>query len=268
LAQVRRAAPGPPRLATDPASSEARPVSAMSACGRALLLLLALGLWPGRAGGIAPTKERRACPHYQQAGCMLDVLEKACEPDEGPAAAHLEMHREESIYMCCCPAPYRRCAAEERSPSCDRAVKEFIHPLGALRDVTPQKLGEALQRARGRVLADGGGACEVLAPQEPLSRCGHEASPPVKRSLEREDLFCEMLTWQFEELGDGNPDEFKRNNCPYVRSRKAKAGKGKDARKGQRLTPKELPLDWFDRVDASAAAHTAGTHVDVMESEL
>jgi len=215
---------------------------------------------------IASREQRRGCPHYQRVGCLLDVMEKTCEPDEGPAAMQLQMHREESLYMCCCPTPYKSCAAEERSPACDRAFKEFIHPLGA--DVTPQALGDAIQMVRGRMLADGGEACSVLARAEPLSKCGRQGSPPVQRSLEREDLFCEMLTWQFEELGDGNPDEFKRNNCPYVRSRKAKAGKGKDARKGQRLTPKELPLDWFDRVDASAAAHTAGTHVDVMESEL
>jgi len=206
--------------------------------------------------GIASQEQRRACPHYQRMGCLLDVMEKTCEPDEGPAAMQLQMHKTESLYMCCCPTPYKSCAAEERSPACDRAFKEFIHPLGA--GVTPQKLGDAIQKVRGRMLADGGEACAMLAQEQPLSKCGHQGSPPVKRSLERADLFCEMLTWQWEELGDGNPDEFMRNNCPFVQEMQ---GKGGDARKSQRLTPKELPQDWFERIDMSSPFHAAASTV-------
>mmetsp|Transcript_96337 Transcript_96337/g.300114 ORF Transcript_96337/g.300114 Transcript_96337/m.300114 type:complete len:88 (+) Transcript_96337:2-265(+) len=73
----------------------------------------------------------------------------------------------------------------------------------------------------------GGEACAALAASEPLSACGSAAAPPVERSVARADLFCEMLTWQREELGDGNAEEFKNNGCPWP----AKQGDGAD-RKG------------------------------------
>ena len=34
------------------------------------------------------------------------------------------------------------------------------------------------------------------------------------RVVERADLNCEMLTWQYEKLGDGDPKEFQYNQCP------------------------------------------------------
>merc|ERR1719422_727810 len=96
---------------------------------------------------------------------------------------------------------------------------------------------EALQRARGSMLEDGGEACKALAPQEPISVCGSAGEPRKDRSWDRQDLFCEMVTWQWEELGDGNPAEFKANGCTF--NKKAKGKKG-DARKGQAFSRDDL----------------------------
>ena len=50
-------------------------------------------------------EERRSCPLFQQIGCVSDVLEKACEPDETPD--FVEKTGLESIWMCCCPVRQR-----------------------------------------------------------------------------------------------------------------------------------------------------------------
>merc|ERR1719150_2653702 len=88
---------------------------------------------------------------------------------------------------------------------------------------------DGLQMARGEMRRAGGDACAALAPEAPRSLCGHEGQPPQDRSLLREDLFCEMLTWQLEELGDGDPAEFERNFCPFDAAAAAEDG---DSRKG------------------------------------
>jgi len=59
--------------------------------------------------------------------------------------------------------------------------------------------------------------------------CGFEAQPRKARSLARQDLFCEMLTWQWEELGDGDQSEFAGNGCPMIAANQALNG---DKRKG------------------------------------
>merc|ERR1712125_223826 len=96
---------------------------------------------------------------------------------------------------------------------------------------------KGLQLARGKMQQAGGDACTALAPAEPLSTCGFDGSPPRQRSLHRNDLFCEMVTWQWEELGGGNPREFATNNCNF--DKKAKAGPGTNARKGGILSSRE-----------------------------
>merc|ERR1719281_1976334 len=91
-----------------------------------------------------------------------------------------------------------------------------------------------LQRARGMIQKAEGAPCLSLAPEEPLSVCGFEAEPKKQRSLDRQDLFCEMVTWQWEELGDGNPGEFKSNGCAFV---KEAQGKKTSARKKGGVLP-------------------------------
>merc|ERR1712031_106878 len=47
------------------------------------------------------------------------------------------------------------------------------------------------------------------------------------------ELMCEMLTWQWEELGDGNEPEFDQYKCPMVKKNEAKNG---NDRKGHSLS--------------------------------
>eukprot|EP00418_Pyrodinium_bahamense_P008328 CAMPEP_0179110336 /NCGR_PEP_ID=MMETSP0796-20121207/51488_1 /TAXON_ID=73915 /ORGANISM="Pyrodinium bahamense, Strain pbaha01" /LENGTH=203 /DNA_ID=CAMNT_0020808465 /DNA_START=92 /DNA_END=703 /DNA_ORIENTATION=- len=185
------------------------------------------------AGPIASEAERKACPFYQQMTCLLDVMEKACEPDEGPPHGLIAKGSTESAWMCCCPMPYEACKKAERAGSCDAAFGRFVEPLGP--SSTATDIREALQRVRGAMRKAGGEPCEALAAEEPLSTCGFEASPQVERSLARTDLFCEMLTWQREELGDGNEEEFSAHGCPWP----TRTGEG-DNRKGTRLDQAEL----------------------------
>ena len=72
----------------------------------------------------------------------------------------------------------------------------------------------ALQNARGDLraaaIATNANCATYFADPLPLTKCGQDT---VGRTVERNDIFCETITWQYEELGDGNPDEFKTNGC-------------------------------------------------------
>merc|ERR1712096_530134 len=101
---------------------------------------------------------------------------------------------------------------------CLEAVKEH---LSAETVTSRPDMVKGLQKARGKMKQASADACSSLAPEEPLSVCGFEGQPPKQRSMDREDLFCEMVTWQWEELGDGNPEEFKASNCVFDEKAKA-----------------------------------------------
>ena len=53
------------------------------------------------------------------------------------------------------------------------------------------------------------------APALPLATCGR---PRVPRALDRQDLFCETVWWQWNELGDVDGDEWRANGCPTSES--------------------------------------------------
>ena len=40
----------------------------------------------------------------------------------------------------------------------------------------------------------------MLAPAEPISACGWEVKP-APRAIERADLYCDTIIWQFKEMG-------------------------------------------------------------------
>jgi len=183
-----------------------------------------------KTGGIADKASRMACPHYQQMQCLLDISEKACEPDEEPLPL-LDYEAVEGVWLCCCPEPYKPCAKEEMNEVCMGAVG---HHLSKDKVKSRSDMVVALQKARGDMLRAGEEACLALAAEEPLSVCGFEGSPPQKRSLLRRDLFCEMVTWQWEELGDGNAKEFKANGCTFDKGARAPSSKS-STRKGGAL---------------------------------
>jgi len=71
---------------------------------------------------------------------------------------------------------------------------------------------EGLQVVRGFLQRDGGVACSILATEEPLGKCSSSGI------FDREDLTCELLTWLWEERGEGHEAEFHDNNCPFEAS--------------------------------------------------
>ncbi|OLQ04393.1 hypothetical protein AK812_SmicGene12537 [Symbiodinium microadriaticum] len=159
-----------------------------------LLLLLPLAV---ESAQLLPKEERMACPYYQTSGCILDQLEKVCE---GEGEDMLAPAGEESIWMCCCPTPYIPCSPNESDASCLSGIKKEIKEAGTL---SLDGLLKVRRQLFGRILKD-----------MPL-------------------LMCEMLTWQWEELGDGNPEEFAMHDCPMIKQNKAKNG---DDRKGHSLS--------------------------------
>merc|ERR1712008_82869 len=71
---------------------------------------------------IAPREERKACPHYQASGCILDHVEKVCE---GEAIEAMDPQAAKSIGLCCCPQPYMKCSEEEANPVCLNTLKSM-----------------------------------------------------------------------------------------------------------------------------------------------
>eukprot|EP00746_Dinoflagellata_sp_MGD_P136744 gnl/MRDRNA2_/MRDRNA2_70628_c0_seq1.p1 gnl/MRDRNA2_/MRDRNA2_70628_c0~~gnl/MRDRNA2_/MRDRNA2_70628_c0_seq1.p1 ORF type:complete len:220 (+),score=40.34 gnl/MRDRNA2_/MRDRNA2_70628_c0_seq1:76-735(+) len=205
------------------------------------LSFLHLGKGNAQKVSIGTKDQRNKCPRWQQMGCLLDTAEKACEAGEGDVGEGdvktlVSKLERESIWMCCCPYPYMPCTKAERDAECDAMMVEHIHPHIASPG-SPKQFLESLQKVRGGLRALGGADCEVMAPLEPLSYCGYESQPQQQRSLGRADLFCEMLTWQWEELGDGDAGEFERNGCPMVKADRARNG---NSRKGGSLRDDEL----------------------------
>lgn len=188
----------------------------------------------------SPT-ERHACPHYQQIGCLSDTLEKACLSDE---ELSFTMKTEvESVWMCCCPRPYQACSREERSKTCDDAM--FKHMAAVEGSENRVQIQKAIQATRGDLVQSSEQCTRAFAPAKPISVCGSDMG--LARSIGRVDLFCETVTWQWEELGDGNPDEFRANKCPVPTTPMAHASGAK--RKGARLSPNQVPHDegWEER---------------------
>lgn len=80
-------------------------------------------------------------------------------------------------------------------------------------DLVPSSgLVEGLQMVRGFLQRDGGVACSILATAEPLAKCSSSGT------FDRQDLTCELLTWLWEERGEGHETEFHDNNCAFEAS--------------------------------------------------
>lgn len=129
------------------------------------------------------TNIKEQCPFWQQMGCLLDVTERMCpETDDPPerkarALEVLRIDSDESVYMCCCPSPYKACHLADRIAPCDAALKKFVAPLTAEGysgdNKKARQLGlVALQKARGHVRAADSGCQKHTASSEPLSKCG------------------------------------------------------------------------------------------------
>ena len=179
----------------------------------------------------ATNAQRSSCAHWQHMGCLMDTLEKTCEEDGGGVAQKVDVataRARESVWACCCPRPYAPCARAEADPTCLAAMRRRFKPLAAAVRAAPRGVPTlpaavlfafqvAIVAVRSDLWEAGGEACQShLAKPAPLlsarAVCG--AKPAEPRSLKHNGYFCECVTWQWENLGDGNADEFKQNRCP------------------------------------------------------
>ena len=103
--------------------------------------------------------------------------------------------------------------------------------LLAKRDARPLTSTGALQQARGVLVSAHGNCKKFFAPELPHSECASHA-------IDRLDIFCETITWQWEELGDHSHDVWPVSACPLP-TRKNEAG---SARTGHELNKAQSPL--------------------------
>ena len=147
----------------------------------------------------------------------------------------VEQSGTESAWMCCCPKPYEACAKNQRDSACDAAMAKF---MGSLSKTSSRvNIQEGLQSVRAALVESADSCKSNFASATPVSKCGSDIGK--QRSIGRADVFCETVTWQWEELGDGNADEFRANGCP-VPTVDLQSVSG-NSRKGNKLDPSELP---------------------------
>jgi len=193
---------------------------------------------------LGSANERARCPHNQHVGCLGDLLEKLCGRDKDASDVHHEYFKKsasESIWICCCPTPYAPCRLSERNKPCDDAVHSFVDTLEA--PVTVSAAKEAVLAIRKTLLQSDEGCRKAFTGIDRVTEgakaaiCGTEMEPSVSRSIAHPGLFCEAITWQWEELGDGDEVEFGENACPIPTTPRIDV----PARKDGALSPTELP---------------------------
>jgi len=186
---------------------------------------LGLLLLPFGALGLLSREERKACPYYQASGCILDQMEKACE---GEAEEMMTPSAGENVWMCCCPSPYIACTKEEADSRCMKTAKDLSNSRGGQLDQN------GLLEFRAALLATEP-SCEGYVHRDAKDAvCGEW---PKKMP----ELMCEMLTWQWEELGDGNQPEFDQYSCPMSKEHQAKNGQ-KRKRQALKWDPRKTEL--------------------------
>jgi len=148
----------------------------------------------------------------------------------------------ESIWKCCCDAtdgrtrfsPYS-IGCNDPDQSCMQAIQRHVQPeaekykaafQNCLNDGEPAAcadslsgvtaLGYRIQQARAEIVQLQSEECaqlpNKLAAAEPQSECGDFADVAWSRSVERPELYCDTISWQFYEMGSG--DQF-REHCPH-----------------------------------------------------
>jgi len=194
------------------------------------------------ASAVASRTEREACPFWKAVGVISDHIELACG---GERSIKMDPAGRESVALACCPEPYGKCKTSERVLGCD----DIIAPILSRRNATASKEAwvKALQKARGAlVVADD--RCSSLAPEEPYATCKGE------NIAGRDDIYCEMMLFQTEQLGDGDPSEYRQLNCPYPGKRVKDAGQKKGGKMQRKLDRSEVPDIWYPKKKKKADA--------------
>jgi hypothetical protein len=169
------------------------------------------------------SSDRIFCPQKETFGCLIDVLEKICTGDK----SCLQRNNDESVWLCCCPKPYQKCSKNSMDPTCLKAMESTLGGGVTLYNSNNETLLTSasstlesvfsIQRIRENIWLQSNEFCRKhFSKPKPFTKCHAKKlnNSRLQRLIEREDLNCEGLTWQYEMLGDGDSDEFKFNNCP------------------------------------------------------
>ncbi len=163
-------------------------------------------------------EDRSTCPYWHQFGCLMDQVELLCTFGDPEI---MNMLQEEGTWMCCCPYPYQNCALRDRIVECDAAMARHILPLLTKGEKDIPTIMTAVQSVRKDLWSQNENCQKYTAKPEPFAKCGDFHLPDKNTGSDgeksnRPDLFCEMLTWQLEHMGDGNDSEFIKYNCPVI----------------------------------------------------
>ena len=185
---------------------------------------LVLGALGGGEASLIPShsfEQRHACKHYQAIGCITDIMERTCEDE----IDFLAKSAEDSVHLCACPEPFAACTRSKRQDTLAHQLLEtHITPLGE--DVKDKEvILKALQDVRTGLWEDDDTCRSVFANPKPYTGCINRTvytdknsepshSNTERGSIERLDMFCELRTWQYEELGSSALAELELNKCP------------------------------------------------------
>jgi len=194
----------------------------------------------GVASRVAKRAQRESCPYWKAVGILSDHIELACG---GERVLELIATEKESPALACCPEPYNRCSQAERVSGCDAIVAPILTASGAT--ASKESWVTALQRARGALLA-ADERCSVLAPEEPHAKCNGELIGG------RDDIYCEMMLFQTEQLGDGDPSEYKQLGCAFPGKDVQAAGEKKGGAMLRSLMKSDVPDVWMGVEDVSS----------------
>ena len=69
--------------------------------------------------------------------------------------------------------------------------------------------------------------CQILAPPQPLSKCGFDVKPEG-RAIERPDLYCDTIIWQYKEMGAVDPFMAQCKDAPKMPEQKEEPMEGEE----------------------------------------
>lgn len=199
-----------------------------------------------RMWNVASQSQREECPYWNAIGALDDHLELMCEgPQINANAAHRAFRplTPESLALACCPKPYQACKKADRVAGCDAIIASHVGVDS--RSLTVLDAYARVQSARG-ALRNGHAKCHVLAPEQPQAKCSEHS---IGAAFDRPDIYCEMLLWQAEQMGDGDQEEFRNNRCPWPGGTLVKS----QVRHAGHILAHELP-DWANALARGSAS--------------
>lgn len=157
-------------------------------------------------------KNRHKCSFWQQSGCLLMSLQTFCQLPQHEIRDNIDTYVKH-LERCCCPLPFKECTNEEENHLCRVNYEKKL-----LVDTIKGK-DELIQRVndlRKRLIEEDKKCEKYLAPAEPF-----HCSKQYKPQFARKDLRCELLLWQYEELGIVDKTELEDNKCSFEKSKAA-----------------------------------------------